>query len=70
MDDGATKKTTSTLYKHMVDGFGCLDHTRAAFALKQAMESGSTDSLHLTWCLVRVYPHSLAFLLCIAVLAV
>ena len=39
VDDGATKKITSTFYKHMVDESGRLDHTRAAFALNKTMKS-------------------------------
>ena len=38
VDDGATNKITPTLYKHMVDETGHLDHTRAAFALNKTME--------------------------------
>ena len=37
VDDGETNKITSTFYKHMVDGSGRLDHTRAAFALNKTM---------------------------------
>ncbi|KAG6376569.1 hypothetical protein JVT61DRAFT_1547 [Boletus reticuloceps] len=39
VDDGETNKITSTFYKHMVDESGCLDHTRAAFALNKTMRS-------------------------------
>ncbi|KAF8431483.1 CHAT domain-containing protein [Boletus edulis BED1] len=39
VDDGETNKITSTFYKHMVDESGCLDHTRAAFALNKTMKS-------------------------------
>jgi tetratricopeptide (TPR) repeat protein/CHAT domain-containing protein len=39
VDDGETNKITSTFYKHMVDGSGRLDHTRAAFALNKTMKS-------------------------------
>ena len=39
VDDGETNKITSTFYKHMVDEFGRLDHTRAAFALNKTMRS-------------------------------
>jgi CHAT domain-containing protein/tetratricopeptide (TPR) repeat protein len=39
VDDGQTNKITSTFYKHMVDGSGRLDHTRAAFALNKTMRS-------------------------------
>ncbi|KAF8132911.1 CHAT domain-containing protein [Boletus edulis] len=39
VDDAQTNKITSTFYKHMVDGSGCLDHTRAAFALNKTMRS-------------------------------
>ncbi|KAF8440054.1 CHAT domain-containing protein [Boletus edulis BED1] len=37
VDDAETNKITSTFYKHMVDESGCLDHTRAAFALNKTM---------------------------------
>ncbi|KAF8122961.1 TPR-like protein [Boletus edulis] len=39
VDDAETDKITSTFYKHMVDESGCLDHTRAAFALNKTMKS-------------------------------
>ncbi|KAF8436229.1 CHAT domain-containing protein [Boletus edulis BED1] len=39
VDDAETNKITSTFYKHMVDGSGRLDHTRAAFALNKTMKS-------------------------------
>ncbi|KAF8129523.1 TPR-like protein [Boletus edulis] len=39
VDDGETNKITSTFYKHMVDESGCLDHTRAAYALNKTMKS-------------------------------
>ncbi|KAF8132848.1 TPR-like protein [Boletus edulis] len=39
VDDAETNKITSTFYKHMVDESGCLDHTRAAFALHKTMRS-------------------------------
>ena len=39
VDDGETNGITSTFYKHMVDESGCLDHTRAAFALNKTMNS-------------------------------
>ena len=39
VDDGETNKITLTFYKHMVDGSGRLDHTRAAFALNKTMKS-------------------------------
>ena len=39
VDDGETKKITSTFYKHMVDESGRLDHTRAAFALNKTMNT-------------------------------
>jgi CHAT domain-containing protein len=39
VDDGETKKITSTFYKHMVDEDGRLDYTRAAFALNKTMRS-------------------------------
>ena len=39
VDDGETNKMTSTFYKHMVDELGCLDYTRAAFALNKTMKT-------------------------------
>jgi len=39
VDDGETNKITPTFYKHMVDEYGRLDHTRAAFALNKTMKS-------------------------------
>ncbi|KAI9567891.1 TPR-like protein [Boletus coccyginus] len=39
VDDGETNKITSTFYRYMVDESGCLDHTRAAFALNKTMKS-------------------------------
>ncbi|KAF8436254.1 CHAT domain-containing protein [Boletus edulis BED1] len=39
VDDAETNKITSTFYKHMVDESGCLDYTRAAFALHKTMRS-------------------------------
>ncbi|KAF8431491.1 CHAT domain-containing protein [Boletus edulis BED1] len=39
VDDDETNKITSTFYKHMVDESGCLNHTRAAFALNKTMKS-------------------------------
>ncbi|KAF8121640.1 CHAT domain-containing protein [Boletus edulis] len=39
VDDAATDKITSTFYKHMVNEPGCLDYTRAAFALHKTMRS-------------------------------
>ncbi|KAF8436258.1 CHAT domain-containing protein [Boletus edulis BED1] len=39
VDDAETNKITSTFYKHMVDKSGCLDYTRAAFALHKTMRS-------------------------------
>ncbi|KAF8123326.1 CHAT domain-containing protein [Boletus edulis] len=45
VDDGETNKVTSTFYKHMVDESGCLDHTRAAFALNKTMKS-DYDHVH------------------------
>ncbi|KAF8436266.1 CHAT domain-containing protein [Boletus edulis BED1] len=39
VDDAETDKITSTFYKHMVDESGCLDYTRAAFALHKTMRS-------------------------------
>ncbi|KAH0827064.1 hypothetical protein J3R83DRAFT_4748, partial [Lanmaoa asiatica] len=38
VDDGQTNKITSMFYDHMVDESGCLDHTRAAFALHKTMK--------------------------------
>ncbi|KAF8423713.1 hypothetical protein L210DRAFT_3569525 [Boletus edulis BED1] len=38
VDDDETNKITSTFYKHMVDESGCLNHTRAAFALNKTMK--------------------------------
>ena len=39
MGDEETNKTTSLIYKYMVDKSGCLDHACAAFALWKTMES-------------------------------
>ena len=39
VDDSETSKITSRFYKDMVDESGCLDHTRAAFALNKTMRS-------------------------------
>ena len=39
VNNSAASKITSTFYKHMVDGSGRLDHTRAAFALNETMKS-------------------------------
>jgi CHAT domain-containing protein/tetratricopeptide (TPR) repeat protein len=39
VDDSETNKITSTFYKYMVDEFGRLDYTRAAFALNKTMRS-------------------------------
>ncbi|KAH0835025.1 TPR-like protein, partial [Lanmaoa asiatica] len=37
VDDGQTNKITSMFYDNMKDESGCLDHTRAAFALHKTM---------------------------------
>jgi len=39
VDDGQTNKITSKFYENLVDGFGRLDHTRAALALHRTMSS-------------------------------
>ena len=39
VDDAETNKITSKFYQHMTDESGCLDHTRAAFALRKTMRS-------------------------------
>ena len=39
VDDSETSEVTSRFYKDMVDESGCLDHTRAAFALNKTMRS-------------------------------
>jgi CHAT domain-containing protein len=39
VDDGEPNKLTSTFYRRMVGRCGCLDHTRAAFALRKTMKS-------------------------------
>ena len=39
VDDSETAKITSTFYKLMLDEFGHLDHTRAAFALNNTMKT-------------------------------
>ncbi|KAI9567894.1 TPR-like protein [Boletus coccyginus] len=39
VDDGETNKITSRFYRYMVDESGCLDHTRAAFALNKTIKS-------------------------------
>ncbi|KAH0827381.1 hypothetical protein J3R83DRAFT_4034 [Lanmaoa asiatica] len=38
VDDRHTNEITSMFYDHMVDECGCLDHTRAAFALNRTMK--------------------------------
>ena len=38
VDDGETSKIISTFYKYMVDEFGRLGHTRAAYALNRTMK--------------------------------
>ena len=42
VNDGLASEIMSTLYEHMVDESGRLDHTRAAFALNKTMESIGT----------------------------
>ena len=39
VDDAETNKIVPLFYKHRVDESGCLDHTRAAFALWETMRS-------------------------------
>jgi hypothetical protein len=39
VDDGETNEITSTVYSHLVDESGRLDHARVAFALNKTMRS-------------------------------